>query len=274
MCKSVRWATLLLAIVASAWLGIQAAGAQAGEFVATATIDEHDLAKATTGDPIQLYPGDSVDIVLQLTNNTGNAVSVRQVELTGQVLGLHFFSYATAVDADIQPGASQTVKYELDLVGLRGQATGLMGADIVIRDEAGTAIARIPTVTDVRGSLMSVYGLFGIALVVLTVLALIDAGLGLARNKMSANRWQRGIRLLAPGVGIGLVLTFSASVARLWAPSTGLWLVVAGLTSVVFFAIGYFSPTPDDEDDKLDEDEDLAFDDVDSEDSFADEHRL
>ena len=163
----------------------------------------------------------------------------------------------TTVQFTVQPGAPDTLRYQLDLIGLDGQATGLIGGALTVRTAAGDPISSIPMVTDVRGSLISVYGLFGIALVVLTGLALLDAAFAVAKHRFSHNRWQRGLRLLAPGVGIGLVLAFSASVARLWVPNTGLWLVLAGLTAVVFFALGYFSPTPhDDDEDDLDEDDD------------------
>lgn len=132
---------------------------------------------------------------------------------------------------------------------------------MTVRNGAGDAIATIATVTDVRGSLFSVYGLFGMALVVLTTMALLDAALGLARHRLSANRWHRGMRLLTPGIGIGLVLAFSASVLRLWVPNTGQWLFLAGLTAAAFFALGYFSPTPETEDDEpADDDIDTSSD--------------
>ena len=137
------------------------------------------------------------------------------------MVGLTSFSYATTVQFTVQPGATDTLRYQLDLIGLDGQATGLIGGALTVRDAAGDPISSIPMVTDVRGSLISVYGLFGIALVVLTGLALLDAALAVAKHGLSHNRWQRGLRLLAPGVGIGLVLAFSASVARLWVPNTG-----------------------------------------------------
>jgi hypothetical protein len=100
-------------------------------------------------------------------------------------------------------------------------------------------------ISDVRGSLLSVYGLFGIALLVLTVLASIDAGLAIRRHRLSGNRWLRGLRLLTPGVGVGLVLLFTATVVRLWVPRTPVWLIIAAGTAAAFFALGYFTPTPD-----------------------------
>jgi hypothetical protein len=94
------------------------------------------------------------------------------------------------------------------------------------------------------------------------VLALIDAAFGIATHRLSANRWQRGLRLLAPGIGVGLVLTFSASVARLWVPDGERWLLIGGLTAAAFFAIGYFAPVPGDEGTDADLDADLDADDL------------
>jgi hypothetical protein len=252
-----RLVVALVALLAWAFIGTPAA--QAATVTMSATVNGHDVAGAGASEPLRLEPGQSVEVAIELTNQGTEPIDVRRVELAGHVLGLSFFSYATTVNFGVAPGATDTLRYRLDLTGLDGQATGLIGGALTVRDAEGNAIATIPTVTDVRGSLMSVYGLFGIAMVVLTALALLDAALGVAKHRLSANRWQRGLRLLAPGIGIGLVLGFSASVARLWVPNTGLWLVLAGLTAAAFFALGYFSPTPEEEE----EDEDLEDDELD-----------
>lgn len=257
-----RWTSVVvqvLALVAVAFCGMPSANASGGPLTAEVSINGRDVATASTGDPIRLSPNESVDVVVEMTNTGTTAVAVNQIELNGQVLGLNFFNYATTVTATVPAGSSQTLDYRLNMTGLSGQATGLIGTHLVIKDASGNTLLSMPTVTDVQGSLFSVYGLFGIALVALTALSLVDAAVGLARRRLSANRWQRGVRLLTPGVGIGLVIGFSASVLRLWVPDTGLWIVVAGLTAVLFFAIGYFSPTPDD-DDEFDDDDD-EFDD-------------
>jgi hypothetical protein len=236
--------------------GIDTAAAQSDGVTASATVDGHNVNAADGSQPVRLRPGEPTDVVIELTNRGGTPVGVKQVELAGRVLGLNFFTYATTVDFTVQPFSHDTLRYRLDLIGLRGQATGLMGGQLTIRGSTGDPIATIPMVTDVRGSVLSVYGLFGIALLVLTLLALIDAAFGIARHRLSANRWRRGLRLLAPGIGVGMVLMFSASVARLWVPDNARWLVLAGLTAVVFFAIGYFAPGPGGDDD-TDEDIDV-----------------
>jgi hypothetical protein len=246
--------TLLVAVLTTT----APAGAQPGTVSVSASVNGHDVTAADANTPLRLQPDQSVDLAISLTNNTSQAVNVRRVVLDGRVLGLSFFSYASTVALDVAPGGRGALHYPLDLTGLQGQATGLLAGDLTVTDAAGHPIGIIPTVFDVRGSLMSVYGLFGIALAVLTALALLDAALAIARRRLSANRWQRGLRVLAPGIGIGLMLAFSASVARLWVPSTAQWLQLAGLSAAGFFALGYLSPAPNEQyDEDLLEDEDL-----------------
>lgn len=269
MTKTLSKAALLLVMGVFALCGVAPAHAGPDGLTATVTMNGH----GTVGDPIPLVPNDSVDVTVELSNHSSTPVTIGRVELTGSVLGLNFFNYTTRVAATVAPGGAQTLRYHLDLTGLEGQATGLIGAELVLKDKANKTIATVPMVTDVRGSLLSVYGFFGVALIVLTVLAFIDVALALARHRLSANRWRRGLRMLVPGIGIGLVLGFSASVVRIWAPHTGTWLVIAGTTAAAFFALGYFSPTPD-PDDEFDDDEiDFLAADLEIDDVAADEYR-
>ncbi|MEV6336450.1 hypothetical protein AB0M12_17210 [Nocardia vinacea] len=226
----------------------------------SATIDDLDIAETSATEPLRLQPNSTIRVAIALTNNSDGALHIRRVDLAGHVLGLTFFSYSTAVELTIAPGRSEALKYRLDLTGLEGQATGLIVADLAVIGEDGAPIASIPLDTDVCGSLYSVYGLFGIALAVLTALAIADAALAIARHRLSTNRWQRGLRLLAPGIGIGLIFGFTASVLRWWVPDTGLWLAVAGVAASVGFLLGYCSPTPEVEDLALTEEPDETAD--------------
>ncbi|NNH74307.1 hypothetical protein HLB23_31415 [Nocardia uniformis] len=212
---------------------------------ATATLDGKPLTGANASNPIRLDPSEVAQITIELSNGTGSPITLRRVDLTGHVLGLNFFSYSTAVEMTIAAGETEKLSYRLDPAGLDGQATGLIGADLTVIGSDGKPVAAVATTVDVRGSLLSVYGLFGMVLTVLTALAIADAALTVARHRLSVNRWQRGLRLLAPGIGIGLMIGFTASAARWWVPATGLWLALAGATATVFFLAGYFSPTPD-----------------------------
>ncbi|MFI9505018.1 hypothetical protein [Nocardia sp. NPDC052566] len=256
--RAVGWIVLLMAC--AAWMSSVSHAAARPEGVdMVASIDGVDIANTTAGAPLRLDPGRTVQVLIDLTNNTGAPVQIRHVDLTGRVLGLEFFSYSTAVELTVAPGKPESLRYRLDLSGLDGQATGLIGSELAVVGADRQAIAATPLVADVRGSLRSVYGLFGIVLAVLTVFAIVDAALSIARHRLSANRWARGVRLLAPGIGIGLVFAFTASVARWWVPETGLWLSFAGVTAAVAFLLGYASPTPASE---LDEPEDDELDDL------------
>ncbi|MFC8043194.1 hypothetical protein [Nocardia sp. NPDC057353] len=250
-----RIALSVLAVLfgAAALISPGPAHAEPDGLTMTATVDDRDIAGRTGADPVRLTPDSAAGVAVTLTNGSAQQVEVRRVELTGEVLGLRFFSYSTAVGLKIAPGATETLRYQLDLAGLDGQATGLIAGRLAVTGADGAELAHVDTVTDVRGSIRSVYGLFGIALAVLTGLALLDAAIGIAGHRLSANRWQRGVRLLAPGVGIGLIFGFTASVLRWWVPDTGVWLGVAGAAAAIAFVLGYLSPTPDSEpDDALD----------------------
>jgi hypothetical protein len=123
----------------------------------------------------------------------------------------------------------------------------------------GSSVASQPLVSNVHGSLDSLYGLFGLAVLVLTVSSLATALLAMARHTLSQNRWMRGVRFLIPGFGIGLVLTFTLSAFRVFTAGPGHWLPLLIVTSVGGFAIGYLTPAPNEEEfDDYDDDVLLA----------------
>jgi hypothetical protein len=239
---------LVVLAAATILIGAPAAHAQDEPVTVHATVDGRDVAIAASAEPVPLYPDRIVDVAVDVANHGKDPIEIASVQLVGRVLGLTLFSFATGVELTVPPGASGSVHYQLDLNDLKHQATGLIDTELIVRNHARDQVAVVHMVADVRGSLWSVYGLLGLALLVLTAQATVDAAIAIARHKDSQNRWRRGLRLLTPGIGIGLVLAFSASVARWWVPSTRLWLLVAGVTAVTFFALGYFSPTPENED--------------------------
>ncbi|WP_067828917.1 hypothetical protein [Nocardia inohanensis] len=251
-------AAALVVFLSTAAVSATGPATAAGAVSATATIDGRALAGATASHPVRLDPGKVTPIVMEVKNETAKPVSLRRVDFTGHVLGLNFFSYSTSVELTIAAGKTEKLTYRLDPAGLDGQATGLIGSDLTLIGSDGNPVTSVHTVIDVRGSLFSVYGLFGVIIAVLTGLAITDAALTVARHRLSVNRWQRGLRLLAPGIGLGLMVGFTASVARWWVPGTGLWLALAGVAAAAFFLIGYLSPTPRRTDDLGLDAEDLA----------------
>jgi hypothetical protein len=96
----------------------------------------------------------------------------------------------------------------------------------------------------------------------LTALSIAGSLLALARGRLHPNRWRRALRFLAAGLGVGLVLVFSLSAFRAFAPLPSRWIPCVVGASVLFFVIGYLTPTPDtgdDEDDDIDASSGLAF---------------
>lgn len=239
---------LTIALVAGL-LGSAVASAARGDVTVTATFNGKDIASASTAAPLRLEPGTLATVVLDVTNAGAEPVVVKRVELAGDLLGLNFYRYVASTELTVEPGATGTLSYQVDLTDLDRLATGLIRGDLKVSDDQGRVITTIPTVTDVQGSLWSVTGLFGVALIALTALAFVRVAAAVARHQLPANRAQRGLRFLLPGVGLLLVLGFTASVLRLWIPSAGVWFAAAGISAAVFFALGYFSPMPGDEDD-------------------------
>lgn len=228
-----------------------------------AQVNGHSVSSSSGDHPIRLDPHQPATVALTV-HDTGSApVTVHRVQLSGRVVGLTFYSFDTSVDLTVQPGATATLRYSLDLTGLAGQATGLIGGTITVFDGHGHQLAQQQTVTDVRGSLWSVYGLFGFALLLLTILAIVDTSIALARHRLPPNRWRRGLRFLTPGIGLGLVLAFTLSAVRVWVPNTSRWLLLAACFAVGFFILGYLTPTPVDE-------RDVAEDDLDDDDAGVD----
>ncbi|KAF0957572.1 MULTISPECIES: hypothetical protein [Rhodococcus] len=248
-----RWIAMLAVVLGS--LGLSAAPAAAAQPVLmSATINGQDIATADQEHPVRLDPQGSADVSVTITNDSTDPLNVGAIHLSGNVLGLSFFAYHTSVALTVETGATETVTYVLDLTGLDGQATGLINGNVAVIDDSGATIADLPTVTDVRGSVVSVYGLFGLALAILTVLAIVDVALAIGRGRLPLNRWRRGLRLLTPGIGLGLVLVFTLSVARVWVPTTERWITVAAAFAVGFFILGYLTPTPAEDDEDDDED--------------------
>ena len=215
-----------------------------GTVAVTAMIDNSPVAGSSGSYPVRLSPTVPSTLTLQITNRTPRAVTIRTIELEGHVGELTFFQYDTSVDLEVPARSATSLAFTLDLDGLRGQGTGLFPSSIRILGSNHQVLASESMVADVRGSLDSVYGLFGIVLVVLTGLALLSALSAFARHRLSPNRWLRATRMLTPGIGLGLVSVFTLSATRVTVPSNGHGLLSVGVFAVVFFLLGYLTPSP------------------------------
>jgi len=224
-----------------------AGAATSGVATFDAVINGQPSALSTDAHPVQIYPSRPTAVRLTVRNTGTTTLHVATVRIEGDVIALPLFSFDTAVGLVVKPGASMTIRYGVSMTGVGSQATGLVGSTISLLAPGGGQIASQALVTEVHGSLRSIYGLFGLAVLLLTVSSFVLALLAMARHTLPANRWLRGVRFFIPGFGLGLVLTFSFSALEIFTPGPSHWLPLLVGTSIVGFAAGYLTPAPNDE---------------------------
>jgi hypothetical protein len=191
-------------------------------------------------------PARTAVVEITVSNETGSAQRVRTVRLSGTALALTFFAYDTTVPFEVPAGETVSRSFPLDLADLGRQATGLLPSSVQVLGQDRAVLAEVDTTADVRGSVWSVYGMFGIALVVLTLLAWLGALVALARHRLPANRWRRALRFLPAGFGTGLSAVITLSVLRLVAPAPAAELPLILGAAAAALVLGYLTPYPGD----------------------------
>jgi hypothetical protein len=227
------------------------AGASSGVSL-VGRINGQPLSTSSESNPVRLYPLRPANIVVTVHNETSSSVHVATVRLSGEVIGLTFFAFDNSVAFTVPPYHSVTNRYSIPLVGLNGQATGLIDGSLSVLNPVQQVVASQGLVADVRGSLASVYGVFGLAVALLTVLAFALVLLELARHGLPANRFRRGLYFVVPGLGLGLVLVFTLSATRVFVPSVGHWVPLVIVSAIIFFVVGFLTPDP-----RIEEDDDV-----------------
>lgn len=220
-----------------------------------ATIGGTALDSADANNPLVLRPSDSTVVTIAVTNRGSSPVSVRAVRLRATVLRLAFFSYTTRVDLTVAPGATGTRTFLLDLSDLDGQATGLLPAELALLAPNRSEVFLEKGTVDVKGKVLSVYGVFGLAVAGITALLLLTLVLRLFRRTLPDSRWSRAVLFGVPGLGLGMVATFTLGVLRVLVPSVGTAVALLAGGAVVGLVLGYLTPAPGDEADRDELDE-------------------
>ncbi|WP_285753678.1 hypothetical protein [Lentzea sp. NBRC 105346] len=207
-----------------------------------ATVDGKPVGATT----LVLDPAQTPKISVTVRNNTDTVQRIRTVRLKGTALALTFFAYDTTVPFDVPAKSTATRGFQLDLADLGSQAIGLLPTTVQVINPDRDVVAEVEATGDVRGSLWSVYGVFGLAVLVLTILSWLGAIIALARRRLPANRWQRAMRFLPAGIGTGLVAVISLSVLRFIPPSpTAEVPFIVGAAGAALL-LGYLTPHPGD----------------------------
>lgn len=226
--------------LAAVFLGAPAANAASGELVLAVALDDRPVTNAT----VQIDPAKQIKLTVTAQNAASTAVKVRSVRVSGVALALTFFAYDTTAPFEVPAHGQTTRIFILDLGDLSGQAIGLLPSSVELLDAQRESLGVATTVADVRGSFWSVYGVFGLAMLVLTIFAWLTALIALARHRLPANRWRRGLRFLPAGFGTGLVAVVSLSVLRLVPPEPAVEIPVVLGAAAIAFLLGYLTPHP------------------------------
>ncbi|WP_325520928.1 hypothetical protein [Lentzea sp.] len=216
------------------------AAAQGGPVLLEADVDGRPVGVGN----LVLDPTDTAKVSITVRNGTDTVQRVKTVRISGSALALTFFSYDTTVPFDVPPRSAETRSFPLDPSDLGSQAIGLLPVTIEVVDVQRETIASVETTGDIKGSLWSVYGAFGLGVLVLTALSWAGALLALARRRLPANRWQRAMRFLPAGIGTGLVAVISLSVLRLVAPSPTAEIPFIVGAAAAALLLGYVTPHP------------------------------
>jgi hypothetical protein len=255
-----RWiAAAILSVLATAGVHAPVAGAVASNVVFSASINGQSAALSSDAHPAQLYPNKPAIVRITVSNHSASTQQVATVRVEGTVLDLPLFSYDTAVNLVVPPGRTKSLSFPLQLTSVGSQATGLVVGSVTLLQPNGTAIESQALVTNIHGSFASLYGLFGLVVLILTVFSLATGLLALVRHTLPQNRWLRGVRFLVPGFGVGLVLTFTLSAFHVFTPGPGHWLPLLIVPTATGLALGFLTPAPDEEEfDDYDDDVLLA----------------
>ncbi|MEU0878527.1 hypothetical protein ABZ345_08025 [Lentzea sp. NPDC005914] len=214
--------------------------AQDGSVLLEADVDGRPVGVGT----LVLNPSDTARVSITVRNNTNTVQRVKTVRISGTALALTFFTYDTTVPFDVPPKSSETRSFPLEPTDLGSQALGLLPVTVEAIDVQRDVVASVETTGDIKGSLWSVYGAFGLGVLVLTALSWAGALIALARRRLPPNRWQRAMRFLPAGIGTGLVAVISLSVLRLVAPSPTAEIPFILVAAAAAFVLGYVTPHP------------------------------
>ena len=216
------------------------ASAQDSSVILEADVDGRPVGVGT----LALDPSKTAKVSITVRNNTSTVQRVKTVRISGTALALTFFAYDTTVPFDVPAKSSETRSFPLEPTDLGSQAIGLLPVAVEVVDTQRDTIASVETTGDIRGSLWSVYGAFGLGVLVLTGLSWAGALMALARRRLPANRWQRAMRFLPAGIGTGLIAVISLSVLRLVAPSPTAEIPFILGAAAAAFVLGYVTPHP------------------------------
>ncbi|ACU39014.1 hypothetical protein [Actinosynnema mirum] len=192
---------------------------------------------------VVLDPSGSRKVAVTVHNGSAETRQARVIRLSGGAFGLEFFSYETTVPFEVPGRTSVTRAFVLDMAGLEGKATGLVPVRLELLDDRREVIASRGSTADVRGSVLSVYGVAGLVLLVLAVAAWSAALWAAVKGVLPPRRSRRALQFVPAGVATGLAAVVWSSVLRVLTPQPAVAAVVVVVLVVAAMVVGYLAPS-------------------------------
>ncbi|GAA2691947.1 MULTISPECIES: hypothetical protein [Actinosynnema] len=223
--------------------GMFLAGAPALAQGDTATMTASVDGQQFSDNRLVLDPSGSRKVTVTVHNGSAETRQARVIRLSGGAFGLEFFSYETTVPFEVPGRTSVTRAFVLDMAGLEGKATGLVPVRLELLDDRREVIASRGSTADVRGSVLSVYGVAGLVLLVLAVAAWSAALWAMVKGVLPPRRSRRALQFVPAGLATGFAAVVWSSVLRVLTPEP----VAAGAVVVVLvvaaMVVGYLAPS-------------------------------
>lgn len=193
---------------------------------------------------VKVIGAEPIRIVLRTTNTGPTEQEVSGLRFEGKVMGVPVFRCDVIAPHLVPPGQTVERTLEIEPACLKDQATGLIPSSLLVFGPARDPLARFALVLDVKGSLKTIYGLTGIFIVSITLVALAALLAALVRQRLPRNRFARALRFTTVGAGIGLSLVFILAAAAVLVPNAENWIPVVAVPTVLLTVGGYLTPTP------------------------------
>ena len=222
-----------------------------------ATLNGISLDDGDRSSPIDFNPDEPALVELDITNQTGTDQTVRHLRLEGEILGFRFAHANTQTNFTVPANGNRRFGAEIDFFDLGQQVNGHLDARLSLFDEERERIGSERFFIDVDGSINSALGLSFLMVVAFAALAIVTNWWGVLRGALPANRFNRGLRFAAAAAAAVVAIFLLLPLVGLWVPAGAVWVPILAIATLAAFALGYVSPTPDDELDDDDESLDL-----------------
>ncbi len=181
---------------------------------------------------------------IRAENRGTDPVELTGLRFEGKVMGVPVFRCDVVSAAVVPPGETLETSFEIEAACLKDQATGLVPAVVTVYGSGRVPIARWAVALDIAGSLKSIYGLTGVFVVTVSVLALASLLSALIRQRLPRNRFSRALRFTTVGMGLGFSLVFVLASTAVLLPDAENWIPLVAIPTIVSTIGGFLSPTP------------------------------